>query len=356
MRRSLLSLTLVIHSALSLHAPTVPRAGALRLRGGAAGGFQPTRSDASAYQNEQGQAKEQAKEQLATPTLAPKVVAAATRVNPPEPVAPPPPQSYSAPPAPPTDPGAEQLSGNVEQISSGGSSRVTELAQKNRLLLQQCRALKARVPEGSATMDKIDARIRDLEKAWDDYVHVTPLQQENLYRPGSATIQDEKTAEEQWEEEAALARSRRKRIPVTFEVECNVTDDGDRVLLSGDIEEFGAWNSLAAIPMTTTKETFPIWTVTVMIPAGEMVEYKYFIGEASTFIASQFEVKKWEQHLGNRGFKTPRKVHRVKDEFVWTENYDRNKVGKHQGPSFVYMHQVNSQDCFLDPEYACVFD
>ncbi|KAJ1473929.1 hypothetical protein T484DRAFT_1751871 [Baffinella frigidus] len=139
MRRSLLSLTLVIHSALSLHAPTVPRAGALRLRGGAAGGFQPTRSDASAYQNEQGQAKEQAKEQLATPTLAPKVVAAATRVNPPEPVAPPPPQSYSAPPAPPTDPGAEQLSGNVEQISSGGSSRVTELAQKNRLLLQQCR-------------------------------------------------------------------------------------------------------------------------------------------------------------------------------------------------------------------------
>ena len=45
---------------------------------------------------------------------------------------------------------------------------------------------------------------------------------------------------------------------VPLQVECNVTDVGDRVCLSGDIEEFGAWNSLAAIPMTTTDETFPV--------------------------------------------------------------------------------------------------
>jgi hypothetical protein len=38
------------------------------------------------------------------------------------------------------------------------------------------------------------------------------------------------------------------------------------------------------------------------------------------------------------------------------ESYDRETMGKHQGPSFVYMGRMDSQDCFLDPEYACVFD
>ena len=41
-----------------------------------------------------------------------------------------------------------------------------------------------------------------------------------------------------------------------------MTDMGDRVCLSGDIEEFGAWNSLAAIPMSTTNETFPVFRST----------------------------------------------------------------------------------------------
>jgi hypothetical protein len=92
-----------------------------------------------------------------------------------------------------------------------------------------------------------------------------------------------------------------------------------------------------------------------MIPAGEMVEYKYFVGVPGEWL-NQFTVKKWEQHLGNRGFKTPRKQHKVRDEFVWVESYDRETMGKHQGPSFVYMGAMDSQACFLDPEYACVFD
>ena len=41
-------------------------------------------------------------------------------------------------PATPEPAGAEQLVGKVESITDGGAGKVTELAQKNRLLLQQC--------------------------------------------------------------------------------------------------------------------------------------------------------------------------------------------------------------------------
>jgi hypothetical protein len=34
-------------------------------------------------------------------------------------------------------------------------------------------------------MAKIDARIRDLERAWNDYVHIQPGQTENLYKSRS---------------------------------------------------------------------------------------------------------------------------------------------------------------------------
>lgn len=69
---------------------------------------------------------------------------------------------------------------------------------------------------------------------------------------------DAKTEEELWEEDQAVNRQRRKRIPVTFEVKCEITEPGDTLLITGDAEELGSWNSLAAIPMTTSNSTWPV--------------------------------------------------------------------------------------------------
>ena len=133
MQRSLsLVLGILVYGAFGLHAPTVHRSENLGLRGGMAGSYQPTRSPQTA--DELAKSAGHAEKQLPSPTFA---KGTASHMSTPQSQAPA--QSSSAPAAPPTVEAAEQLSGNVEQISSGGSSRVTELAQKNRLLLQQCK-------------------------------------------------------------------------------------------------------------------------------------------------------------------------------------------------------------------------
>ena len=37
-------------------------------------------------------------------------------------------------------------------------------------------------------------------------------------------------------------------------------------------------NPQSGVPMTTTAVTWPVWTVTVELPAGQIVEYKFATG------------------------------------------------------------------------------
>eukprot|EP00961_Rhodomonas_salina_P179729 2425487-Rhodomonas_salina.1 len=154
-------------------------------------------------------------------------------------------------------PGGEEP---VQAISGAGSvKKVTDIAQKNRLLVMQCKALRARATDPEMKK-RLDARIFELEAAWQNYVKVdVSTTQHSLFAPKpikinrspSELVLDERTA-----------RRGRTRIPVTFTVRCPLTQVGEKVLLLGDAEELGSWNPLAAVPLETTNNTYPLWHAT----------------------------------------------------------------------------------------------
>jgi len=131
-----------------------------------------------------------------------------------------------------------------------------------------------------------------------------------------------------------------------------MTQEGEKVLIVGDPKELGAWNSLAGVEMNTDETCWPIWHASVYLPAGRIVEYKYAIGTKEGAWLNQYNVKEWEGHQGNRGFKVGRRRHMVQDEFmVPLRNPDPRP------PSFVHMSRTGGQqqtDCFIDAEYCFI--
>jgi hypothetical protein len=64
-------------------------------------------------------------------------------------------------------------------------------------------------------------------------------------------------------------------VQVTLEVREPTLRTADALYLGGDAPALGAWNRGEALPMTRRSDGW--WEVTVSIPAGRMVEYKYLI-------------------------------------------------------------------------------
>eukprot|EP00276_Gloeochaete_wittrockiana_P002984 CAMPEP_0184655700 /NCGR_PEP_ID=MMETSP0308-20130426/14351_1 /TAXON_ID=38269 /ORGANISM="Gloeochaete witrockiana, Strain SAG 46.84" /LENGTH=217 /DNA_ID=CAMNT_0027092391 /DNA_START=140 /DNA_END=793 /DNA_ORIENTATION=- len=62
--------------------------------------------------------------------------------------------------------------------------------------------------------------------------------------------------------------------PITLRVS-KETAFGDYVAVVGGPASLGAWDTKKSLALTTTAETYPIWTATVEIPDGETFEYKY---------------------------------------------------------------------------------
>jgi len=252
---------------------------------------------------------------------------------------------------PPADtmeiPGGEEP---VQAIAGAGSvKKVTDIAQKNRLLVMQCKALRARATDPKMKK-KLDARIFELEAAWDNYVKVdTSTTQHSLFAPRPKMIN---RTPSQLDLAQHLERTRRSRIPVTFTVSCPFTAVGERVLLLGDAEELGSWNPLAAVPLDTTNVTYPLWHATVDMPAGAIVEYKYAIGTPGVF-REQYDVVEWEGYMGNRGFKVPRKAHHIHEEFE--QGVNSGQQVDYDIPEYLTMHRIGGSECFLDPEYASIY-
>lgn len=83
-------------------------------------------------------------------------------------------------------------------------------------------------------------------------------------------------------------------VAVTFKVNAT-TVTGENVYLVGSIPALGGWDTSKAILMSAA--TYPVWSVTVNLPANTLVEYKY-IKKAGTAAPA------WEPN-GNRSFTTP---------------------------------------------------
>jgi hypothetical protein len=140
-------------------------------------------------------------------------------------------------------------------------------------------------------------------------------------------------------------------VKVTFVLKCEATEIGDKVLLTGECEELGWWDVHKALQLTTDEDTFPYWSVTVDLKAGEMVAYKFLIGKPSDMQGIYSSVL-WEGHMGNRELKVGRNTQKpqvVEDEFIRAEEHCGN-IADSMSPGFVHMHS----NAFLDPEYVCL--
>ena len=77
------------------------------------------------------------------------------------------------------------------------------------------------------------------------------------------------------------------------------TQNGQEIRVLGGIEEMGNWEPEKGLRMTTTKETYPIWSTTkeITCPVGMEIHYKYIAFNSYTkeFI--------WESNMSNRFLK-----------------------------------------------------
>ena len=72
-----------------------------------------------------------------------------------------------------------------------------------------------------------------------------------------------------------------KSTEVTLEVTCH-TNFGDRVALVGSIPMLGGWDINKAVILSTSSDTYPLWTIRVDLPREMYIEYKYVIFEKGT--------------------------------------------------------------------------
>ena len=75
---------------------------------------------------------------------------------------------------------------------------------------------------------------------------------------------------------------------MTFELRCDNTTEEERVLLIGSEPALGNWTPVEAVEMSTSTTEWPIWSATVSLPAGQIVEYKYAISTKSEWNATAF--------------------------------------------------------------------
>lgn len=68
-----------------------------------------------------------------------------------------------------------------------------------------------------------------------------------------------------------------KNTEVTFNFTCKKTKPGDTVALVGSIPMLGHWDPLKAVALSTSKETYPVWTIKIDLPRDKVIEYKYLI-------------------------------------------------------------------------------
>uniref|UniRef100_A0A7S0MER2 CBM20 domain-containing protein n=1 Tax=Cryptomonas curvata TaxID=233186 RepID=A0A7S0MER2_9CRYP len=213
--------------------------------------------------------------------------------------------------------------------------RLIEMLRENRQLLQSCKSLRARATDDE-TKCSLDLRIAELESAWNSYLKVNP-------------------AAENWQNvllRSASDDGKVRLVPVTFRVECNTTKVGDEIVLSGDAEELGNWRESCAVVMRTDPSTFPKWSTTVLLRACECIEYKYAIRRREGEDPAAPGIVVWEGHMGNRGFKVPRRAHLVQDVLIEAEQFTDNW----RSPRFLRMHRIDSSELYLEPEYAMVCD
>ncbi len=75
-------------------------------------------------------------------------------------------------------------------------------------------------------------------------------------------------------------KSRIKNTEVTFNFTCADTALGDQVAMVGSMALLGQWDPMRAVPLTTSKETYPVWTIKIDLPRDKIIEYKFLIIKA----------------------------------------------------------------------------
>lgn len=61
---------------------------------------------------------------------------------------------------------------------------------------------------------------------------------------------------------------------ITFKI-LSYTALGESISLVGDLSQLGTWNPNAAVKLSTSESTYPVWSVTVDLPTQTSIQYKY---------------------------------------------------------------------------------
>ena len=48
----------------------------------------------------------------------------------------------------------------------------------------------------------------------------------------------------------------------------------------GSMPLLGHWDPMRAVPLTTSPQTYPIWSIKIDLPRDKVIEYKYLIIKA----------------------------------------------------------------------------
>ncbi len=77
------------------------------------------------------------------------------------------------------------------------------------------------------------------------------------------------------------------------------TSFGEELFIMGNIEELGSWEPQKAIRMETTKEVYPLWTITntFVCPVGMEIFYKYIVKKTNP-TTNEVEIL-WEELPNN---------------------------------------------------------
>lgn len=118
---------------------------------------------------------------------------------------------------------------------------------------------------------------------------------------------------------------------VVFKVECRETGFGDQLAVVGSHGALGSWDSKKAAVLSTTQETFPIWsTKQLMLPVDDTVEFKFVI--IKKVVAGKPGVDAWESFDGNRrlvpkaDMRSVAMCHWSKRDPTWVEVIDIPKL------------------------------
>ncbi|GIF15756.1 carbohydrate-binding module family 20 domain-containing protein [Actinoplanes teichomyceticus] len=78
-------------------------------------------------------------------------------------------------------------------------------------------------------------------------------------------------------------------IAATFNVTADFTTWGQNVYVVGSIPALGAWDPAKAVPLATTRTTFPTWTGGAALPPNTYIEFQYIVKNPDGSVA------RWEK-------------------------------------------------------------